>query len=178
MGLDEELAGAAQAARALGTVTGVLAAEPTPGRRRYLVALDVGGDTAWVVLDGAGAAVELRDDVRGTASIVALCELAGDVAGGGSLAALRQQLAQVRIVENPPGIEQAERAADDLERAIGVPPHVASPQYLDGVGAATATLERALGEVSSPFTAALRSGTGAVDEFVRDVERAYAVPLR
>jgi hypothetical protein len=178
MGLDDDLAQAAQSAGAHGTVTGVLAAEPAPGRRLYLVALDGAGDTRWLVLDAGGSVVERRDDVRATASIVALCELAGDVAGGGSLASLRQQLAQVRIVENPPGIAEAEQAADELERAIGVPPHVASPEYLDDVGAATATLERALGDVSSPFTAALRSGTGAVDEFVRDVERGYAVPLR
>ena len=178
MDLDDELTRAAESAAAYGAVTGVLAAEPLPGRRLYLVALDVGGDSRWVVLDAGGRTVDLRDDVRGTASIVALCELAGDVAGGGSLAGLRQQLAQVRIVENPAGIEDAERAADDLERAIGVPPRVASPDYLDGVGAATAALERALGDVSSPFTAALRSGTGAVDAFVRDVERGYTVPLR
>ncbi len=178
MGLDDELAWAAQTAGAHGTVTGVLAAEPAPGRRLYLVALDAGAAPRWIVLDTGGGAVDRRDEVRGTASIVALCELAGDLAGGGSLAALRQQLAQVRIVENPPGIEDAERAADELERAIGVPPRVASPEYLDRVGAATAALERALGDVSSPFTAALRSGTGAVDDFVRDVERGYTVPLR
>jgi hypothetical protein len=38
-------------------------------------------------------------------------------------------------------------------------------------------LERALGETSSPFSAAVRSSTGAVEEFVADVERGYLVLL-
>ena len=47
---------------------------------------------------------------------------------------LRSQLAQVRMVEQPPGIEEAEEAALALERVIGAPPRVASPAYLDAVG--------------------------------------------
>jgi hypothetical protein len=178
MGLTEELAAAAFAAADRGDVTGVLAAEPSPGRRLYLVAFAVGDGTKWLVVDRAGRVQDRREDVRATASIIALCELAADVAGGGDLAALQQQLAQLRIAENPEGIEQAEEAATALERAIGQPPRLASPGYLDDVGAATAVLERALGDLSSPFSAALRAGTGAVDEFVRDVERGYLVELR
>jgi hypothetical protein len=83
----------------------------------------------------------------------------------------------VRMIEQPPGIDEAEEAALLLERIIGSPPRVASPTYLDEVGAATLTLERALGNVSSPFSEALRAGTGSVDEFVRDVERGYALSL-
>jgi hypothetical protein len=91
---------------------------------------------------------------------------------------LRAQLVQVRMVEQPPGIEDAEAAALALELAVGSPPRLASPAYLDEVGAATLTLERALGELSSPFSEALRAGTGAVDAFVRDVERGYLTDLR
>jgi hypothetical protein len=107
-----------------------------------------------------------------------MCELAGDFAGGGDLEALRARLAELRVTERPDGIEEAEAAALELERTIGAPPRVASPAYLDDVGAATLALERALGNDSSPFSAALRSATGAVDEFVRDVERGYLVALR
>lgn len=178
MELAEELARAARAAEGHGEVTGVLAAEPSPGLRLYLVALGAGDGTRWLVLDPAGRVQHRREDVRAAASIVALCELAGDLAGGGDLAGLRQQLARLRIVENPEGIEAAEEAATALERVIGQPPRVASPAYLDDLGAATAMLERALGDHSSPFSAALRAGTGAVDEFVRDVERGYLVDLR
>jgi hypothetical protein len=175
--LADDLAAAARTASSHGEVAGVLAAEPSPGRRLYLVAL-AGEPARWLVLDRDGAALDGREDVRGAASIVALCELAEDVAGGGDLAALKQELARLRVAEAPAGIEAAEEAAGELERAIGRPPRVASPAYLDAVGAATAALERALGDLSSPFAAALRSGSGAVDGFVRDVERGYALPLR
>jgi hypothetical protein len=178
MALADDLEHAAAAAAAHGRVTGVLAAEPAHGRRFYLVALGPEEARAWVLLDEDGHAVERREDVRDAASIVAMCELAADLAGGGDLESLRSQLAQVRMVEQPPGIEEAEEAALALERSIGAAPRVATPEYLDAVGAATLVLERALGEVSSPFSEAIRSATGVVDGFVRDVERGYLLELR
>ena len=177
MGLEEELARIAAAAAAHGSVSGVLAAEPAEGLRRYLVSFGPAGAEGWLVLDEAGEPVDRRGDVRDTASIVALCELAGELAGGGDLEELRAQLTRVRIVEQPAGIGEAESAALELERVIGGPPRLATPGYLDRVGAATVALERALGETSSPFSSAIRSATGAVEEFVRDVERGYVVPL-
>ncbi len=177
MALTDDLERIAAAASAHGEVTGVLAAEPSRGRRVYLVALGAEEARRWMVLDDDGAAVDRRDEVRDTASIVALCELAADLAGGGDLEQLRSQLAQVRMVEQPPGIEEAEEAALELERTIGAPPRVASPGYLDAIGAATLVLERALGETSSPFSTAIRSSTGAVEELVADVERGYLIPL-
>jgi hypothetical protein len=178
MRLSEDLERIAAAAAVYGEVTGVLAAEPAAGVRRYLVALGSEPDRSWLVLDEEARAVDERSEVRETASIVVMCELAGDLAGGGDLEELRAQLARVRIVEQPEGIAEAEAAALALERTIGSPPRVATPGYLDEVGAATVELERALGEASSPFSAAIRSATATVDEFVRDVERSYAVRLR
>ena len=177
MALAEELERIAAAAAAHGEVAGVLAAEPGRGRRRYLVALGDDESRRWLVLDEEAAPVLELDDVRATASIVAMCELTADLAGGGDLEQLRSQLAQVRMVEQPPGIEEAEEAALVLERIIGAPPRVASPAYLDEVGTATLALERTLGNVSSPFSEGLRAGTGAVDEFVRDVEQGYKLDL-
>jgi hypothetical protein len=177
MALAEELERIAATAASHGVVVGVLAAEPGRGRRRYLVALGNDEERRWLVLDDAATPVVELEDVRDTASIVAMCELTADLAGGGDLDELRSQLAQVRMVEQPPGIDEAEEAALVLERIIGAPPRVASPSYLDEVGAATLALERALGNVSSPFSEALRAGTGAVDEFVREVERTYALNL-
>jgi hypothetical protein len=177
MALADDLERIAAEAAGHGDVTAVIAAEPASGRRRYLVALGTEDARRWAVLDDAGAVVERRDDVRDTASIVAMCELAEDLAGGGDLEQLRTQLAQVRMVEQPPGIEEAEQAALALERVIGAPPRVATPRFLDEVGAATVALERALGELRSPFSDAIRGATGAVDEFVREVERDYVVPL-
>jgi len=178
MALADDLERIAAAATAHGEVTGVLAAEPAAGRRLYLVALGADAERRWLVLDGAGGPVDRRTDVRDAASIVAMCELAGDLAGGGDLEALRGRLAQLALVEQPSGIEEAAAAALALERAIGAPPRVASPRYLDEVGAATLALERALGELQSPFSEAIRAATGTVEEFVRDVERGYAIALR
>jgi hypothetical protein len=179
MALEADLTRIAAAAAAHGTVTGVLAAEPAAGDRRYLVSF--GSEDApargWLVVDDAARPLTRRADVRDTASIVAMCELAGDLAGGGDLEDLRAQLAKVRIVERPPGIDEAEEAALALERSIGAPPRVATPAYLDEVGAATVVLERALGETSSPFSSAIRSAAGAVQEFVQDVERGYLLAL-
>jgi hypothetical protein len=177
MALTDDLERIAAAASEHGAVSGVLAAEPGRGRRLYLIAFGGDDDRAWLVLDDDGTPVARRDDVRDAASIVAMCELAGDLAGGGDLETLRSQLAQVRMVEQPPGIEEAEEAALVLERTIGAPPRVATPGFLDEVGAATMALERALGETSSPFSAAIRASTGAVEEFVADVERAYKLQL-
>jgi hypothetical protein len=178
MALADDLTRIAAVASAHGEVSGVLAAEPARGRRVYLVALGPEEARRWLLLDDDGGLVTRRDDVRDAASIVAMCELAGDLAGGGDLEQLRQQLAQVRMVEQPPGIEEAEDAALALERAIGAPPRVATPSYLDELGAATVALERTLGEASSPFSEAIKAATGAVEEFVRDVERGYLTDLR
>ena len=177
MALAEDLERIAVAASAHGAVAGVLAAEPGRGRRLYLVAFGGDDDRTWLVLDEEASPITRRDDVRDTASIVAMCELAADLAGGGDLETLRSQLAQLRMVEQPPGIEQAEEAALALERIVGAPPRVATPGYLDEVGAATMALERALGEASSPFSTAIRSSTGAVEELVADVERGYRLDL-
>ena len=126
----------------------------------------------------ARAPVRARERVREAASIVVLCELAGELAGGGQLEELRTRLVQLRLTEQPEGIEAAEEAALALERAIGTPPVLASPAYLDGVGAATTTLERALGEHASPFANALASSAGAVEAFVAEVEGRHVLPLR
>ena len=178
MALGDDLERIAGVASAHGEVVGVLAAEPAGGMRLYLVAFEAGEERRWVVLDEAGVIVERRDDVRDTASIVAMCELAAELAGGGDLEQLRAQLVQVRMVEQAPGIEEAETAALALEQTVGSVPRLAAPAYLDEVGAATLALERALGEVSSPFSEALRAATGAIDAFVREVERGYLTDLR
>ena len=173
MALGDDLERIAATAAAHGAVTGVLAAEPAHGLRHYLVALGDGEERHWLVLTDDGEPVLRRDDVRDTASIVAMCELAADVAGGGDLEELRVKLAQVRMVEQPPGIEEVEAAALALERTIGAPPRVATPAFLDDVGAATLALERQLGQMSSPFSEALRGAAATIEEFVQDVERGY-----
>jgi hypothetical protein len=175
----ERIAALAEAHAAPGEpVSAVLAAEPAGGRRLYLCAF---GDTAgsWLVLDEAGEPVDDRATVREAASIAALCEVAVETAGGGDLEGLRSQLVALRLSEAPEGIEEAEDAALELERALGAPPRVASPAWLDAVGVATLRLERALGqEAGSPFAEAMKAAVGVVESLAGEVERGYKRPLR
>jgi len=185
MALAEELAEVAARAAAHAApgedLAGVLAAEPTTGRRVYLCAFaraDNGATRTWIGLDAAGAPVDDRRLVREAVSIAALCELAAETAGGGDLPGLRAHLLELRMRERPPGIETAEEAALELERTVGGEPRLATPGYLDDVGAATRRLEATLGEdAGSPFAAAMRSGMASVDELAQEVERGYKIPL-
>jgi hypothetical protein len=178
VGLSDELERIAGAVASRGAVSGVLAAEPVSGRRAYLVAFGDGDSREWLVVDDSAGPVDEREVVREVASIVVMCELAEDLAGGGDLDELRGRLAEARFVEQAEGIEEAERAALALEHAVGAPPRVASPGYLDAVGSAVRELERALGQRESPFARALTSSAATVEAFVREVETRYQVALR
>jgi hypothetical protein len=116
--LGDDLARIAASASAFGEVGGVLAAEAVGGARTYLVAF-AGEPAAWVVLDDAGEPVRRRETIRDAASIVAVCELAEETAGGGQLDELRQQLVQLRLTEHPDGIEDAEAAASSSSGRSG-----------------------------------------------------------
>jgi hypothetical protein len=159
-------------------VAGVVPAQAEPDERTYLCAFVRDEERTWLVLDDEGGQVTSREVVRRTASIIALCELAEERAGGGELQELREQLVALRMTEHPEGIEEAEEAALELERAIGAPPRLAEPAYLDRVGAAARTLEQALGpSTGSPFAEGMKQGMASIDEFVRDVETNYRATL-
>ena len=157
-------------------VAAVLATEPARGRRIYLCAFERdGGDRSWLALDGSGRPVQGRTDVRDAVSIAALCELAEETAGGGDLDELRAQLVSLRMTERPDGIDEAEAALEELQRVLGSPPALASPERLDEIGLAARKLEVELGGAlqPSPFAEALRSSSEVVDALVGDVERSY-----
>lgn len=177
MSLAEELAEVAARTGA----DAVLAAEPEPGDRVYVCAFEEGdGERTWLALDAAGEQLTDRRRLREAVSIAALCELAEENAAGGDLDELRAHLAALRITESPPGIEEAEEAALELQRVLGAPPMLATPRRLDEIGAATRRLETALGGVGqgSPFAAAMKASAAVVDALFGDVERSYRGALR
>lgn len=160
--------------------TAVLAAEARPGERVYVCAFEEGADErTWIALDGDGEPVSERRRVRDAVTILALCELAEETAGGGDLDDLRSQLAALRVTENPPGIEEAEEAALALQHVLGAPPLLATPARLDEIGAAARALELALGGAvqGSPFAQAMTSASTVVEDLFHDVERGYRVAL-
>jgi hypothetical protein len=155
-------------------LVGVLAAEPQQGERAYVCSYSDGDRRSWLLLDADGHPVASRKAVRDAVSIAALCEVAAEAAAGGDLEALRSQLVALRLTERPAGIEEAEEAALALERAISGPPVLATPAYLDEVGAATMRLERALGNgMASPFAEAMKAAGTSVDALVQEVEASY-----
>jgi hypothetical protein len=169
------IAGAAAAFAADGEqVSAVLAAESPTAGRVYLCAYSAGNGLTWLALDDRGEPVTDREQVRAAASLVALCEVAEESAGGGELDELLSRLAALRLTENPPGIEEAEEAVLALQRTLGSAPRLASTDYLDQVGAATKRLEEALGEASeSPFVLAMKHASNAVESLTSDIEANY-----
>ncbi len=159
----------------------VLAAEPHAGERIYVCAFEeADGGRTWLAVERDAEPISERQRVRDAVSIVALCELAEEIAAGGDLDELRSQLAALRMTEDPAGIEEAEEAALALQRALGAPPMLATPARLDEIGAATRTLEAALGGVmqGSPFAAAMKGASEVVETLFADVADSYRIPLR
>jgi hypothetical protein len=171
----ERIAGAAASHAAEGEeLSGVLAAEPPAGGRLYLCAYASRDGHSWLALDDGGSPVADRELVRQAASLVALCEVAEESAGGGELDELRSRLVALRLTENPPGIDEAEEAVLALQQVLDATPRLATPAFLDEVGAATRRLEQALGESGmSPFAEAMKYATRAVEDFAIDVEANY-----
>jgi hypothetical protein len=177
MTLAEELAEVAARSGA----AAVLAAEASASDRVYLCAFEeADGGRTWLAVDSAGAPITDRGRVRDAVSILALCELAEETAGGGDLDELRAQLAALRVTEAPPGIEEAEEAALELQRVLGAPPLLATPARLDEIGVAVRRLELALSGAAqgSPFAAAMKASGDVVESLWTDVANAYRADLR
>jgi hypothetical protein len=160
-------------------VSGILAAESSPGVRTYVCSFD--GDDglrSWLAVRADGSAVSERAELRAAVSIAAMCELATDAAGGGELDELLARLRELREREAPEGIEDAEAAAHGLRDVLGEPPQLASAARLDAIGAAARRLEQELSpNAPSPFVAAMRAAQGVVGELQREIEAGYLIPL-
>ena len=78
------------------------------------------------------------------------------------------------MTEHPEGIEEAETAALELERTIGVPPRVASPAYLDAIGCCRAPARaRARRGPGLTVREAMKHGAAVVSELELEVEAGY-----
>jgi hypothetical protein len=180
--LEGELSAVGEAAREHAgegeELVAVIPTEPGRGSRVYLCAYEREGERSWLALDATGSVIADRVLVRDAVAIATMVELAEESAGGGDVGELRARLVELRLTEDPDGIEEAEVAAAELQEAIRPPPRVASVAYLDELGAAAATLEQALGELGgSPFADAMKTGVAAADELADEVERRYKGPL-
>ena len=160
-------------------VSGIIATEPTAGRRVYLCSYDdADGLRSWLAVREDGVPVDSREELREAVSIAAICEVAVDAAGGGDVEALIASLAELREREAPEGIDAAEEAARALQAALGDPPQLATPARLDEIGTATRRLERELDPGgASPFAAAMKTAQGAVAELQREIEAGYRLDL-
>jgi hypothetical protein len=160
-------------------LSAVIPTEPADGLRVYLCAFTRGDERSWIALDTEADPISDRRLLRDAVSIAAMCELAEETAGGGRVPELRVQLAELREAEHPEGIEEAEAAAAALEELLSGDPRLASPRYLDAVGAAARTLEVALGDLDrSPFAEAMKQAGQTVDGLAADIERRYKLELR
>jgi hypothetical protein len=178
--LDDKLDRIATAARAYlaedEELEAVIPAEPA-GEVVYLCAFAIAGGRSWVVLDAGGQALTDRVLVHDAVTIAALCELAEESAVGGRLEQLRADLDELERLEGV-DVGEARGALAALETTLQPPPRVASPAYLDGIGAATREVERALGEIgTSPFVEAMKRGSVAVEGLAAEVEGSYKLPL-
>jgi hypothetical protein len=180
MSLDDDLTRIAAAARAhvadgeeLGAV---IPAEPA-GSVVYLCAFETEERRSWVVLDADGNVLTERGLVHDAVTIAALCELAEETAAGGQLEQLSAQLDELELVEGV-DVEDARAALAALEGTLLAPPRVASPAYLDSIGAASREVELAFGEIgTSPFAEAMKQGSIAVEGLSAEVEGGYKLPL-
>lgn len=183
MGLEDELELIAEAARRYADggeeLAAVIPTEPGAGARVFLCAYVAGDERSWLALYAEGEVVSDRALLRDAVSIAALCELAEEGAGGGRLDDLRARLEELDRVEGTQLAAEAGVALKQLEVSLQRPPRVASPAYLDGIGAAARHLEQALGEIAaSPFAEAMKAGTIAVEGLAAEVEGGYKIQLR
>ena len=181
MALENELSAAAEAAGAFleadEELAAVLPAEPSPGLRVYLCAFSRGEEVVWLALRRRRLAAS-----RTGRSYAMPCRSSGSASwrrrAPAAATRARARLGAL-LAENRPESRGEGGRGRARSRASREPPRVASPAYLDAVGAAAARLERALGELG-PLAVRrrrCRSGSGAVEELADRIERSYKRPL-
>jgi hypothetical protein len=138
--LEEELAAAREAAAVHAgpgeRVAAVIPAEPAGGLRVHLVAFEGGERLGYVMLDTAGDTVADERLVRDAVSLIAICELAEEVAMAGAAAEIAERFQALAglLAEDEPEASAAARRVAEAARVVGkvaAGPRVATPGYLD-----------------------------------------------
>jgi hypothetical protein len=130
-------------------VAAVMPAEPTPGVRVYLAAFESGDDLEYLLLDADGCPVSDRRLVRDAVSVIALSERAEEVSATISAEGIAERfdaLAGRLAGEDAPTAGAAREVAGAARAVASVANGVrlATPAYLDEVGAAASVLGAAL----------------------------------
>jgi hypothetical protein len=179
MSLERELeraaAMASSHARAGEQVAAVMPAEPVPGMRLYLAAFESRGDLGYLLLDASGEPVRDRRVVRDAVTVIALSERAEEVSSAVAADAIADRFD--RLVERLAGADADAAAAaggvaQAARRVSGVTggARVATPGYLDQLGAAATELGAAMDAYAEHAERLGRAGAGGG----RDAELAEA----
>jgi hypothetical protein len=152
--LAEELERAAEAAahhaEPQERVAAVMVAEPGRGARVYVVALEREETHAYLALDSDLVPTDDRRLVRDAVTMIGLAELAEEISGAIAADELDRVFADAERSLAESGHDQAGEAAAAVRDALSQlasaaeGPRVATPGYLDRVGAAAVTLGAAL----------------------------------
>jgi hypothetical protein len=154
MTLEVELQAAHAAARALAgageSVAAVMAAEPGLGYRVYVVAIERGGELSYLALDGALEPLLDRRLVREAVTMLGLAERAEEASTAITTDQLDAPFGEAERALRTAGQEAAATAAAAVRDALAAlsaaaaGPRLATPLFLDRVGAAAAELGRCL----------------------------------
>lgn len=153
MTLEQELEAAAGAARAHAAgepVAAVMAAQPGRSDRVYLIALGRDGDHRYLALDDRLQPVTDRRLVRDAVVMLGLAERAEEASIAIHADALDDPFAAAQAALEQAGRTQQATAAADVRAALAAlsraahGPRVATPDYLDRLGAASGRLAVAL----------------------------------
>jgi len=187
MTLESELEAAHAAAQAHAgdgeTVAAVMAAEPGRGSRVYLVAFEREGDLGYIALDGALSPVADRRLVREAVTMLGLAERAEEASTAIAAEQLDAPFAEAERALRAAGHGQAAQAAAAVREALvmlaqaAAGPRVATPLYLDRIGAAAAGLSVAL-EAHRQHAERLSGGAGAASPEIESAWTALALATR
>ena len=131
-------------------VAAVMAAEPAAGHRVYVIALDAGGELAYLALDAALDPVGDARLVRDAVVMLALAERAEEASAALQADELATLFADAGTALAAEGRAAEAAAAGDVHRALlalsaaADGPRVATPSYLDAIAAASGRLAVAL----------------------------------